>query len=91
MYLALTVKKEELSMNILLMLNMLMYSMAYAQSFPKYNYNQDKGQYVIEKLLKNKGFGKYNSIYELMIKVSEDTKKTFKAKNLSDRVIYEAI
>ena len=64
MYLALTVKKEELAMNILMMLNTLMYSMAYAQSFPKYNYKKDKGQYVIQNLLKNKGFGKYNSIIE---------------------------
>jgi hypothetical protein len=91
MYLALTVKKEELSMNILMMLNMLMYSMAYAQSFPKYNYNRDKGQYVIQNLLKNKGFAKYNSIYDLMMKVSEDTRKTYTNKDLSDRVIYEAI
>lgn len=91
MYLALTVKKEELSMNILMMLNMLMYSMAYAQSFPKFNYNRDKGQYVIQNVLKNKGFGKYNSIYDLMMKVSEDTRKTYVAKELSDRVIYEAI
>jgi len=88
-YLALTVKKEELSMNILMMLNMLMYSMAYAQSFPKYNYNKDKGQYIIQNVLKNKGFAKYNSIYELMMKTSGDTRNTYSSK-LSDRVIYEA-
>ena len=89
-YLAFTVKNKELSTNILLMLNMLMYSMAYSISFPKYNYNKDKGQYVIQNILKNKGFAKYNSVYDLMIKLSNDTYNTYASK-LSDRTIYEAI
>jgi hypothetical protein len=87
-YLALTVKDEELSMNILFMLNLLMYTMAYSWTFPKYHPNKDKGQYVIQNLLKNKGYAKYNSIHDLMIKLSRDTRATY-AGRVSDRIIYE--
>ncbi len=88
-YLAMNMKSEELSMNILVMLNMFMYSISYSRFFPKYEYNRDKGQYIIQNILKNKSLGKYNSIYDLMLKTSGDTLRNYKDR-LTDRKIYEA-
>lgn len=86
-YLALTVKSDELSMNILMMLNMLMYSLSYAIFFPKYNYIKDKGEYVIQNILKNKSIAKFNNWYDLMAKTSQDTKNTY-VNRVTDRNIY---
>lgn len=89
LYIAFTTKNEELRMNIFLMVNMLMYSMAYAVFFPNYEFIQDKGEYVIQNVLINKGYAKYENIYDLMIKTSMDTFITFSNRPLTDRVLYE--
>lgn len=88
-YIAFTTKSEELRMNILMMINMLMYSMSYAIFFPKFDFIEDKGEYVIQNVLINKGYAKYENIYDLMTKTSIDTYETFSKRPLTDRVLYE--
>lgn len=90
LYLAFRTKDEEFRNNILLMVYTLMYSISYAMFFPKYEYNKDKGEYVIQKVLINKGFAKYESIYDLMTKQAQDTYINYSNRPLSDRVLYEA-
>lgn len=87
-YLAMTVKDEELALNMLLMINLLMYAINYPIFFPKYNYLEDKAEYVIQHVLRNKGFAKYESVYDLMRKLSIDTLQTFSNREFTDRELY---
>ena len=66
-----------------------MYSMAYATIFPKFDFIKDKGEYVLQNVLVNKGYAKYESIWELIDKTVIDTYETFSKRPLTDRVLYD--
>lgn len=89
LYIAFTTQNEELRNNILFMVNLLMYSMSYATIFPNFDFIKDKGEYVLQNVLVNKGYAKYESIWELIDKTAIDTYETFSKRPLTDRVLYE--